>query len=437
MEKFEKIFEMATTFHQKNKDLEETDFLSSEKEKEEPIFYEDVNYETDCYAKELLDIITNYDFEIVSYKKYRESYFSARYRSVLETYDCRFNGWTFTISHVEDDDNGKTFQLHDVIHKKNLESVQNQIHFLSWDLHEKKSSKEEIQTLISVLSSPSLQDYMDKAYEKYRNLPSLLEKKGYTVKPISYGFAFQEPQGFLQLEEGLYLKCYKAECTENMKFVVTNDSAWNEYCENDLYSDAAQHTKGYSFSYQSEEDIDELCKCIEAFRDEQKGHIGFYEDGTYYNTNDLISFFQEIESIHEDNEEAPAALGVLYSSHDWYSDEKRNVNKYTGLEVHFQVRLQFISQLPTMKDCYVNDSLVTFTYDKKIDPNACKLQIDNCIFKESNGSAVINEEKHEDEITHSIVENGSFSDLFGLVNDYVSHMCLLHEITPNFKEFEE
>jgi len=107
---FEMILEQSKEAHKINKAihkqrLEQEKLDKQLKEKEIEAKRENkitiINYETECYSKELLELIKQYKFSIESYERFEDIDYDD-YCPTLEIYYCNFGNWNFEIKNFSD-----------------------------------------------------------------------------------------------------------------------------------------------------------------------------------------------------------------------------------------------------------------------------------------------------------------------------------------------
>lgn len=394
-----------------------------------------IDYEKDCYSRELLELIKKFNFEIESYEKFFD-FDEYDYAPVLERYYCKKNNWRFEIANISDCDIEEgIFSFSKIKHIITKEELN-----FYCDLGCRNTGEERLNTVLEFLEFESTEKYVSTKYSIYFELPELLRGKGYDVEEIDFSFKLNEPNGYLKLEENVFIKIYRAWC-DDLKLVVTNDKKWDANSSND----GSSRRIGYYFNYTSSKDIPELIKCIESFKSHINGEIGFLMFGQYFKNSDIYNFFDNLRDKKDYYKECWNNYHIVVEHIDFwdargYAENPLIVNKYTGLEIYTRTILKFNDAAQWSIGDNVNLSLITFIYDKRIS-NKCKLIIDNIICKSNDevlyeirydnddecgtGNTVI-PEKHEKAIR--LEYNGNFMELYEILSDYVFKMCKIHNI---------
>lgn len=430
LEKARKENEINKTLHTKK--LEQEKLNKDAKEKEIETKRENkiatVNYETNCYSEELLSLIKKYNFKIESYEKFTDIDYDD-YCPTLEIYYCNFNNWNFEIKNFSDVDIEEgIFAIGKVKHVINGEELE-----FYCDLGCRNTGEDKLNHFLDFITYNSLQEYVNEKYEKYIMLPKLLKEQGYNVEEIDYSFKLNEPQGYLKLADKLFVKVYRA-WMDDFKLVVTNDYKWDVNSANDSINNI-WNKKAYFFDYNSMDDINELCKCIDAFKDDQAGRIGYIEDNLYYNNNNIIRFFDGLKT--EKNRESFNTYLVQVENKNYWDrrgyDEENSVitNKYKGLEMYVKTELIFNDARSWSEGNLINKSIFTFEYDKRKNADKIKLTIDNYISESEDDILEFDNDSEEYKYKPSgskVEIYGNFTELYLVLEEYVHNMFKIHEI---------
>lgn len=399
-----------------------------------------IDYEIDCYSKELLQLIKKFNFEIQSYEKFFD-FDVYDYAPTLETYYCKKNNWQFVINNVSDCDIPEgIFSLTNI---KNINSEEKSDVYC--DLGCRNTGKERLNTILELFEYNSMKEYISSKYSIYFELPSLLRTHGYTVKAVDFSFDLNEANGYLKLDNSnVFVKVYRA-WYDDLKLVVTNNNQWNVNYSNDNFS----RDVGYYFNYTSSSDIQELIKCIEAFKSHIRGEIGYPMLGTYYSNSDVYQLFDSLRDTNDYYKECWNHYHITvdhtrFNDSRGYDTNSLIVNKYTGLEIYTRTTLKFNDAAQWSIGDNVNASYITFIYDKRIS-NKCKLIIDNIIYKSHHPDiyelecdyecedgdiyefeTTVIPTKHENAIRLEF--DGDFMELHNILLNYVHTMCEIHNI---------
>ena len=437
---FDEIFAVAKTMHEENKETYEKQIENKEKRALDELQSElakrtngvqRANPEKSNYSEELYDYIKEFGFVIDSYEQFEENLHTYDYfgDTPIEIYYCSYGVWQFKVKNYNDVDIEEgIFSLTDITHKETGVNVD-----FYCDLGCRNTAEARREALLDFLTYPSLEMFIQDQYGKYLRLPELLRKKGLDVTENDFSFELNEANGYLTLGDSLYVRVFRNRLDE-MKVVVTNDETWSVNSSN--YEGSAD--KAYYFEYDSVDDIDELVKCIDAFRLAQEGEIGYYEQATeqYYSNEDVYAFFDDFRSHENFYEEAWNHYHIKIEhahSSDWHGDEElsRIVNKYKGLELFTETELTFNDAAQWSKGDIKNKSIITFEYDRR-KSEQCRLLIKNYVYKDS--LLMLDEETDEyiiDEshLTGMLEKHGSFLELMDIMKQYVHNMIEIHELT--------
>lgn len=395
-----------------------------------------VDYEKDCYSRELLELIKKFDFEIESYEKFFE-FDEYDYSPTLERYYCKKNNWRFDISNISDCDIEEgLFRLSNIKHIVTKEELD-----FYCDLGCRNTGKERLNTVLEFFEFQSVEEYVSAKYSIYLELPRLLRANGYTVEEIDFSFQLNEANGYLCLDDNVFIKIYRA-WFDDLKLVVTNNKKWDVNSSNDSSSSSKM---AYYFNYTSSNDIPELIKCIEAFKAHTRREVGFLMSGQYFNNSDIYNFFDSLRDEENYYKECWNHYHIVVEhAKFWdargYAENPLIVNKYTGLEIYTRTILKFNDAAQWSIGDNVNVSSIIFIYDKRMS-DKCKLIIDNMICKsddeaiyeieydDSDGYEAKNTvipEKHEKAVRLEF--DGDFMELYEILTNYVYTMCKIHNI---------
>lgn len=431
---FENIYELARKAKEQNKlqyagkqrQRECNEIQQEERIKENRVTgFTNANYETDCYSKPLLNKIKECGFTIDSYEKFDN--FDDEddwdyYNRTLENYYCSLNNWNFKINNHSDVDISQgIWALRDIENKVTSEKID-----FYCDLGCKNTSQARLDDVLRLFQYNSLNEFIENEYKKYLELPNLLRENNCNVIEHNYSFSLNEPKGYLELEKGLYIKIYRA-WMDNFHLVVTNKKGW------DVNSGAHSYDreKAYYFEYNSQNDISELIKCIQAFKDEQEGEIGYFENERYYNTYNVKQIFDNLRDKNDYYKDCWNNYLIQVEHKDYwdgrgYNKDSKIINKYEGLEIYLETELTFNDAAQWSEGDLINKSLIIFEYDRR-KSDKCKLEITNYIYShnEEYSEWTINPEKIQDKIELY----GDFSELASKLKEYINIMVKIHEIS--------
>lgn len=446
MTEFQNIFDKAIKSHNTNIELnkiKQSENLSEKIKKEQCIEekrknnVQVYNYETDCYSQELLELIKKFEFVIEAYDKFVDIDYDD-YSPTLEIYYCKKNNWKFEIHNFSDVD-----ITEGIFALKNLKNflTEESVNSFYCDIGCRNTGESRLLELLEFFEYNSLSDYVKYKYEHYIELPNLLRSAGYDVKENDYSFGLNKSTGYLEIEKNLFIRVYIA-WMDDIKFVITNNNKWDINSSN--HSIRTRAEKSYFFNYNSKNSFHELCKCIEAFKDEQAGKIGYFEQGNYYSNSNIIDLFNKYKKSDKD---AWNHHLIRIDYDDYWDcrgyDEENSliINKYKGLEVFVKTEVTFNDAAQWTIGEYSNKSLIIFEYDKRKNTEKCRLKIDNYIYKDSFITQNYDEVTEEYNIIYddkNLIESielyGTFLELYEVLEAYIVTMFKIHNIKINEKE---
>jgi len=434
---FENIYKLAQQAMELNEkqyakkliDMESNKIQIEEKIKEHrEVGFKNVNYETDCYSSKLLNKIKECGFIIESYEKFT-NFDEEDYESTLEVYYCSLNNWEFKVNNSSDVDIDQgIWALREIQNKLSGEKID-----FYCDLGCQNTSQARLEEALDLFKYDSLEDYMSIKYKKYIILPELLRENGFEVEERDYTFTLNRPKGYLKLGKNLFIKVYSA-WMDNFHLVVTNDKGWDV----NSGTHSGDVKKAYYFNYNGADDINELVKCINAFKEEQEGKIGYFENGKYYNTYDVQKIFNNLRDKEDYYKESWNERHIQIEYKDYwdgrgYNQDAKIVNKYKGLEIYLETELTFNDAAQWSEGELVNKSLIVFEYDKTKNNN-CRLEIINYIYSQYEEYQDYDDNKEEwtiklDKIQDKIELYGTFLELTKRLKEYIDTMIKIHNIS--------
>lgn len=440
MKEFEKIFSESIKAREENKKQHEIYLLNKKKEEEEKenkiIQYRKNNivkldYNTDCISKELLKLIKKFDFKIESYNQdgrldYSDEYYYCD--SINETYYCNKNNWNFTINNLADVDIEEG--IYSISELKNI--ITNETIDFYCDLGCRNTGEDRREEFIELLNYNSLDDYVKVKFKEYIELPNLLKEKGYNVKEEDYSFGLNDTKGCLYVGDNTYIRLYRA-WGDEIRMVVTNDKKWDVNSSNNgLYGTGK---KAYWFDYKTKNDLDELIKCIECFKEDKSGKIGYFENNNYYKNGDIIDYFDSIMNLIKKNKETydiyNHSLLEIEHTKPWdrgYNDDPKNINKYLGIEIWTSTEITF-NDSSWGEGNIKNKSIIEVEYNTKENKDKCKLTIVNYIYEDDDDIYEYDDEKEESyyKNENSKIEiYGTFLEIYEYIKEYMNTMIKIN-----------
>lgn len=391
------------------------------------------------YSESLLNIVKTYKFKVLEYGK-RNHIDPDEYCPTLEYYSVKYNHYKFIIKHLNDVDipDGifAVYEVEDLLNNNIIE--------LYVDLGCRNTAKPKFDRFLCLLESLNEEDYLNKVYGVYKQIPELLEKKGYEILESNLDFNTSKTYGYIQVLPKVYVVIYD-NWMNDIGVVVSNKKNWNVNSSNSF------DTFGYYTTYKSSSDIDNLAKTIDAFNKHIKGEYGFYENGKYYKNSDIENYLKKF-SLYDKNGDIREAINnhhVQIEKVNMWDGRGFNgrtyINVYEGLEMamHFNFTLNDAAQW-SIGDI-INDSDIIIKYDREIDPDNCILLINNYQYKASdeyldyeydeNGHVIYNEyiDKlkecyNKDYLIDSIEFRGTYTQCIKMLDQYTDKMMELFNI---------
>jgi len=319
-------------------------------------------------------------FTILSHE--REMRDICNYTSEVDVYYCEYEEWRFVVEwHSDIDIEEGILSLKKATHKINGIELD-----VNCDLFCNNTSVQLLEKVKSVFNS-GYEAYINKTYGHYLQLPTLLASKGFVVKDHNLTFSLAETKGCLQIDEQIYLHVKPYE-EESMMLFVTNFQHWTGNASKATFELNKGKELRYPFPYKGHDNVDELCKCIQALKEHMEGEFGYRESSaqdsilhTYYNHYDFIHIFtslkNEIKKTHYDywNHYLVKYERAKHRGKNGLIDNAYAINHYKGLEIHETVlfSLNDAAQWTIGEECI--QYLICFVYDKRIDNTSCSLKI--------------------------------------------------------------
>jgi hypothetical protein len=368
-----------------NYDKEYNEYL---KMKQEKIIYKETaseNCKNEYYRA--IDKILSYDINIHGIKK-NVSQFKNRSSSSLcggttpFVFYCQKNHFRFIIEFDDDCDCEPG-----ILMVKNLENLKTGEKVkLECDLYCENTSKAKLENFLTLINSDSIDDYLQKRFGHYLELPQLLKQKNFTVEhpePLidpnhcivnDYYFKFVIKvtcsKGTCLLiphESGLFSPHYELYITKFVGEEITINNFNFEFKKD-----------GYKFKYQSKADIDELCHMIECFLDYEHNRFGYLQDNVYYNYKDIKKYIDSKKSEINKKQKDP-----IWMHREIEIDFHYRNDVYFGPDIDTFITLQFGKSW----NPFNNRSKITFPYPfeyygihlyyhKKEDPDKCYFSIE-------------------------------------------------------------
>jgi hypothetical protein len=293
----------------------------------------------------------------------------------------------------------------------------------------RNTGKARLDSLLSLITYQTTKEYIQSKYASFIELPELLAQKGIKVDIIDYHFKINEPTGYLKVEDGVFIKFYRA-WHDDIKMVVTNNHNWGVNSYNDKYGEI-----GYYFDYHGREDMDELIKCIRCFIEHKNGRIGYYENGFYYTTEDVKGIFEGIKNYSEVDHDKWNHNHIRLEEREYwdsrgYGVESKEINKYEGLEIFHEQEMTFNDNAQWSIGSMKNTSIIRVEYHNRKN-DKCLLTIENYVYPESYEEYDPNEdvlERKKEFLVSKVETYGTFLEIKKIIWDYACEMIKIHEI---------
>ena len=387
-------------------------------------------YTTNDYRKsncstELLNLIDKYNFKIKSYIKNAD--YGEFYHELLETYYCEFNNWSFTINNYSDVDIAEgIFQVSNIKNKITGEKVD-----FYCDLGCRNTSYIQLEKFIKFLSFKSNSEFVEDYYGEYMKLPKLLIKNGVDCEIVKEEYSLNSIGTILKIDEKVYLGFGRD--YEDQVFIKLSDKIKRHTVRDELV---------YNFEYKSEQDIEELIKCIKCFKEHVEGKVGFLESGKYFGNKAIERYIDKfIDSVKKSEDGYEKWNHYLFKLRPIHDDDfmlesfGKKINKYNGIEIYKKYELIFNDYSQWAIGDKTNKSIITIEYNTKEDKENCILDINNSINTSADDTNLYAYDEYEDYEDGdddynviNVVEKGSFSYIMSKLNDYIESMCKIYEV---------
>lgn len=395
-------------------------------------------FSCEVHSEELLDIINKLGFEVLEYNKRVDEISYDEYDPILEFYTVKNNKYKFIVKNMSDVDiTDGIFGVYNVINLKTNE----QINFYV-DLSCRNTGKAKLKDFLMLISCDSMQEYINKKYEKCISLEEKLKNAGYEVAENTLEYFSERITGNILLENGIFIVPYNAWCDE-LRFVVTNYGRWG-------VNDSNSYNKiGYYVEY--ENDINVLINAIEALKVHLSGKYGYLENGVYYKNSDVEKFFNKFKDKDKHGKYRYAYNNHLIrieSPHEWdgrgYGDFSY-ISVLSGLEMAKHYNFEINNTQEYGLNNKINDSDILIKYNKKEDPKNCILMINNYQYNENDeymnyeydedGDCLnceyvdrLNENYNKEFLIDSVVFKGTFTECMKVLHDYIYKLLEIFEI---------
>lgn len=315
-------------------------------------------FESDDYkiygsSNKIREIIEKYKFKVCSFGLEREPDCDGGY-VLLERYECTYGDWVFDIvdcATSEKDD----FCISELQNIKTNERID----FFWSSLY---GAQRGFDLFVELLEYKSEEDFVKSKYRYLYELQNKLKQKGYDVNVEEIEIGLKKVKLLLDLGDNCYIQIFSSAKYEDISAYIYKE-------------DGYEKDPRYEIVYNDEGDFVKLCKCIESFYEHISGQIGFFENGRYYNGDNIGEFMASF--VQSDvNENLYGSDGeFVYDINNLFIDEFE-VNKYMGVEINTLIRLIITgdSYSPVIDTVKSNENFVRIVYDSK-KSNLCRLNI--------------------------------------------------------------
>lgn len=426
MSKFDSIFEKAQQLRQENlKKVKEEEKKEAEKLIQRKIeSVEGLNiYKTNNKSKKLLKLIEKYGFIVKDYEQINLEEDDCNYYDYpIETYSCQFGPWKFSIQHFLDMYTSEGLFIVSVLtNEKTHEEINFHI-----DLNCQTTGEEALEEFLKLLNCESEKDFVVDKYGHLIALEQLLKANGIDIKQNTLKFSIRKIEGYLKLEDNIYLKPLM-ELKEKVKLVVTNTSKWlaTNYNSNTELGDHA-----YEIQYESIDDFKNVQEAIQLFAAHMAGEIGFFEKGVYYSNSAFRKFINQFKHKYPKSWDHYLIRINEYEHFEYDRDEYNEyimfdttpvISKLTGIELFYEGDILFNNAAHWSEGEDAIGVRFTLCYDKKTDPNVCTLRLKHITFKNQSHN-------NYETILQEDIFKVSYLEACKLLEDYILHMADIFDI---------
>jgi hypothetical protein len=356
---------------------------------------------------------------------------------------CAKNNYRFEI--VFDDDCDCYPGLLYVSSVENIDT--GETHKVGCDLYCNNTNPSVLDNFLNLIESRTIDEFFNKKYAHYFELPGLLTNKGFKVidnmdktpvlKINDYDFKFyievKDNKGSCLLIP--HSDSYKS--SDCCLFVChtldqinekdqDKDRSWS-YTKKSIDSFVFNHNmmeNAYKFNYKDNNQIEELSICIRSFIDHTNGEYGYYDSdlGEFVNDNKIVEYCKRYNKLS------------LHTYIDNYNGPNFDVLITCNLEDRFNYALMYDHlDMEYISDLYA----IRMWYDKKIDAENCYLTIQGKCY---NSTDLANAYYHNTENfkLESFIENnvkkisdmvtikGSYSECFEALQNFIDNIMKIN-----------
>ncbi|QKF94592.1 hypothetical protein QKU48_gp1134 [Fadolivirus algeromassiliense] len=446
------FFDVNNYFDEFNKEIYKpyNDYHNDEKEtyEKQKNFYTDNQAENCKKVYEIcLNEILKHNIDIYGIQKDLNQYKNGNTSSLcggttVFTFYCKKNNFKFTI---EFDDDCDCFP--GILSVNQVEDMtNNKIINIKCDLFCQNMSRVDLENFLLLINNTNYEEYIEHRYGDLLKLPyllrkyqfvinfpqTLINKKSATINTFDFTFVIE-----IMSKEGscLVIPYHEHNSANYSLYICPTLSEINRISKKKSYH--YERTKidinvfnhdmkpnSFKIDYQSEEDIENLVRCINSYIDYRNGKYGYFENGKFRNENTFLRYINK----HAKNNK--------HISIHKYS------NNFTGPDFDIFVSIMPANEnfspltINRLKDTeYPYDYYgIHFYYDKKVDPDNCILTIQG---KWHDLTQTANEYyANPKEFNSNIVKSKSIASKYGCKGKYSECFSIIIELIEAFYNIE-
>lgn len=314
------------------------------------------------------------------------------------------------------------------------------------DLYCQNTSNNELDNFLHLISRASLNDYFNKRFSHFLNLPKLFEEHGFKINNMDlinklvpmfsinkHDFNFyvevENDKGSCVIipyakDHNLSGYClYISPTLEQINEANADKSYYYEKKKIDInVFNHDMKQKSYKLDYESDDDFNELLKCINAYINKQNGEYGIYDNNVWRNDTEIREYLNKLKK-------------VSFTTF---------INNYTGPDFDVLVKCNFSdfwvaysnSRLNDM-DFYCDFYGVRFWYDNKLS-GKCFLSIQGKYYNVTETSNDYYKDKTVNyaikDIAEKFIFEGTFDECFENMKYFLEELMKINKLIINEEE---